>query len=328
MAFHEILFPTDISYGSEGGPGFSTTIVQTDSGAEERVARWGAARRRYNVAYGVKTHADLASLVAFYVARSGPAFGFRFKDFHDRTTTLTGLSTALGGVAPTFSDVVLGTGDGTITVFQLIKRYEGGPAPDVVRNLTKPVEGTVLVALNSVEQTEGPDFSVNTTTGRVTLTPAPGAGVVVSAGCNFDVPVRFGKEVDGVLAMNIENFGTGSSLDIPLIEIIDGGELKDDFYYAGAKEISLAADYSLAVGDGKVITFDVQSTGLDVILPDPVANNLPAGGAYWYIHNKTGGAGAFDIEYPAETPIAALSVGDTVTVVLSLQGGVKTWVVF
>ncbi len=38
MSFHDVRFPTDISYGSSGGPGFSTAIIEVDSGAEERIS--------------------------------------------------------------------------------------------------------------------------------------------------------------------------------------------------------------------------------------------------------------------------------------------------
>lgn len=97
MAFHEIRFPDDISYGSNGGPEFSTDIIITQGGFEQRNSNWANARAKYNVAHGVKTETQLAELIAFFRARKGRAHGFRFKDWTDYQIT----------------GQVIGTGNGT-----------------------------------------------------------------------------------------------------------------------------------------------------------------------------------------------------------------------
>ena len=126
MGFHEVSFPTDISYGSVGGPGFMTNIIELDSGAEQRIARWNQARHKYNVAYGVKSYEQLYNLIDFYIARRGVANGFRFKDFTDCTSVPgDGYATELGGTATTALDQLIGVGNGTTEHFQLQKRYGG-----------------------------------------------------------------------------------------------------------------------------------------------------------------------------------------------------------
>src|SRR4029453_17117387 len=82
---------------------------------------------------------------------------------------------------------LLGTGDGTQTEFQLLKHYPSGSVIEV-RTISKPVAGTVKVYLDGVEQLSG--WSVDTTTGLVTFSTAPAAGVEVTADFEFDVPVR------------------------------------------------------------------------------------------------------------------------------------------
>ncbi len=81
--FHEVQFPPDISYGASGGPGYSTTVVTTVSGHERRNANWAMARGRWNVAHGLKKREQVAELIAFFRARRGRAYGFRFKDWTD-----------------------------------------------------------------------------------------------------------------------------------------------------------------------------------------------------------------------------------------------------
>ena len=206
MAFHEVRFPDNISRGARGGPVRRTQIVELASGDEERNASWANSRRRYDVAYGIRRADDLASVVAFFEARNGRLHGFRFKDWGDHKSCLPS-----GTPSPT--DQSIGTGNGATTAFQLAKRYASG-SQTWVRTIAKPVAGSVAVALNSAPQASG--WSVDTTTGVITFTIAPGAGVAVTAGFEFDVPVRFDTDVLDV-TLDLERLGSITS--IPLLEI-------------------------------------------------------------------------------------------------------------
>jgi uncharacterized protein DUF2460 len=79
--FHEVRFPDNIAYGATGGPEFATTVVVTGAGHEQRNIDWAEARGRWDVASGLKTQAQLDELIAFFRARKGKAYGFRFKDW-------------------------------------------------------------------------------------------------------------------------------------------------------------------------------------------------------------------------------------------------------
>ena len=91
MAFHEVQFPDNISRGARGGPQRRTQIVELASGREERNASWSASRRRYDVSYGVRRADDLHAVVAFFEARLGRLYGFRFKDWARRLQILRAL---------------------------------------------------------------------------------------------------------------------------------------------------------------------------------------------------------------------------------------------
>ena len=198
MAFHEIRFPDDIAFGARGGPEFNTSVVVTGGGFEQRNVNWQAARRRYDVGHGVKSAAQFETLLAFYLARHGRAHGFRFKDHADFA----------------LPQQSIGSGDGAGTDFQLAKRYaSGGIVHD--RTIAKPVAGTVACWLDAAPQTEGVDFTVDSATGVVSFTVAPGAGVDVRAACEFDVPVRFDADL-----MAAENTAF-ESMSWPGIEILE-----------------------------------------------------------------------------------------------------------
>ena len=206
MAFHEVRFPDDISRGARGGPERRTQIVELASGDEERNASWANSRRRYDAAYGIRRADDLASVVAFFEARNGRLYGFRFKDWAD-------FKSCLPSQTPSAADQVIGTGDGTTTAFQLVKRYASG-SQTWTRSITKPVAGTVLVAIDGVMQASG--WSIDTTTGLITFDTAPVAGASITAGFEFDVPVRFDTDTLDV-TLDIERLGSITS--IPLIEV-------------------------------------------------------------------------------------------------------------
>ena len=206
MAFHEVRFPDDISRGARGGPERRTQVVELASGDEERNASWADSRRRYDAAYGIRRADDLAAVIAFFEARNGRLHGFRWKDWGDYRS---GLPSA--PVTPI--DQALGIGDGDTETFQLVKRYESG-AQAWVRRIVKPVAGTVRVALAGVEQLSG--WSVNMTTGIVTFATAPAAGVLVTAGFEFDVPVRFDTDRLDV-TWDLDRLGSIAS--IPLVEV-------------------------------------------------------------------------------------------------------------
>lgn len=206
MAFHEIRFPTAISFHSSGGPSRKTEIVTLGSGFEERNAVWANSRRRYDVGYGVKTLDDVHTVIAFFEARMARLYGFRLKDFSDYKSCSPG-----SDITPL--DQTIGTGDGAATAFQLAKTYASGSA-NWRRTIRKPVDNTVCIAFDGTEQLSG--FSVDTTTGIVTFASAPGAGVAITAGFEFDTPVRFDSDQ---LSINLADFAAGEIPSIPLVEI-------------------------------------------------------------------------------------------------------------
>ncbi len=207
MNFHEVTFPLAIAFQSTGGPVRRTEIVTLGSGHEERNAVWAGSRRRYDVGSGVRTLDDLAGVIAFFEARRGQLYGFRFKDFAD-------CKSCAPGAVPAAGDQVIGRGDGETAAFALKKHYSdlGGA---YVRTIAKPVPGSVQVAVDGVALAHA--WNVEAATGLVTFASPPAEGAVITAGFAFDTPVRFDTDA---LSINLASFAAGEMASIPLVEIL------------------------------------------------------------------------------------------------------------
>jgi len=208
MGFHEIRFPTDLSFGCVGGPERRTEIVTLANGFEERNTPWEHARRRYDAGLGMRSLDDLEQLIAFFEARRGQLYGFRWKDWLDCKSCPPSKAVA-------FDDQVIGSGDGTTQVFQLTKTYVSG-TQSYTRPIRKPVIGTVRIGVDGTALMAEIGFSVDTVTGLVTLSEAPVEGAVVTAGFEFDVPVRFDTDR---IQTSVESFRTGDVPSVPVVEL-------------------------------------------------------------------------------------------------------------
>lgn len=207
-SFHEILFPLDIALGARGGPERRTDIVTLGSGRESRNARWRNARRRWEAGYGVKSDSDLAAIVAFFEERRGRLYGFRWRDRLDHCS-------APPGAAPGPADQTIATGDGATKTFQLTKTYGAAFAP-YARKIDKPVAGSLRIAVAGAELAAAA-FTLDATTGLVTLASAPAQGASVTAGFLFDTPARFDTDY---LDIDHSGFAAGEIPRIPVIEIM------------------------------------------------------------------------------------------------------------
>lgn len=205
QAFDDVLFPLSIGREASVIPAFSTQTVESLSGHERRSSDWADARLRFDAGPGVRSEADLVTLVEFFRARRGAARGFRFTDPFDNQS-------APMGQAVSAIDQSLGTGDGVASQFALAKYYGGG-ADAQRRPITRPVAGTIRVAVDGIEQMSGWQHLGG---GVIAFDAAPADGTVLTAGFRFDVPVRFAEDA---LEVSRATFAAGEAPSVPLLEI-------------------------------------------------------------------------------------------------------------
>jgi uncharacterized protein (TIGR02217 family) len=208
MNFHEVRFPASLSFGSVGGPERRTDVVTLANGFEERNTPWAHSRRRYDAGLGMRSLDDVETLIAFFEARRGQMYGFRWKDWSDFKSGRASADTAFG-------DQVIAVGDGHSTVFPLIKTYRSG-AFSYARPITKPVAGSVRIGIEQDEMREAVDYQLDETTGLVTFVHPPAETMEITAGFEFDVPVRF--DTDRILT-SVASFQAGDAPNVPVVEV-------------------------------------------------------------------------------------------------------------
>jgi uncharacterized protein (TIGR02217 family) len=190
--FHDVRFPDAVARGATGGPEYSTDVVSVASGYEQRNQNWDLARGRWDISTGIRSREQMAEVIAFFRARKGRAYGFRFKDWSDFQAEGEAL-------APT----------GSPLTWQLVKRYASGGSEEA-RVITKPVSGTVVVRVDGNIVSPAIDHL----TGRVTFDTEPVAQPY--ADFEFDVPARFDSDH---LSVTMRHFDSAIVPSIPLIEI-------------------------------------------------------------------------------------------------------------
>ncbi len=279
MASIEYRFPDRIAYRSAFGSGFNTGVVEADSGRRHRISRWSGGRRVYDVGTGLQDLDDLYTVHEIYQVVQGMETSFRFKDWLDFSTAANGRD------APSYLDQVIGTADGSQTVFQATKAYSltllgGAGTLTRTRTLNRLVPGTAKLGVDGVEQTSG--WTSNDSTGEITFTSAPSSGAV-TLGCEHDVLVMFGEAIDRKFQVNIEAFKEGRSPTIELVEDIEPVLTADEMYTGGASEQSFAADFQISPLMGRAIGIETTAPSVRAFLPDPSLFTL--GGPHFYLHN-------------------------------------------
>ncbi|WP_282059981.1 DUF2460 domain-containing protein [Roseobacter litoralis] len=208
MQFHDVRFPAKLSFGSVGGPERRTDVVAISNGFEERNAPWAHSRRRYDAGVGIRSLDDVDVMIAFFEARFGQLYAFRWKDWSDYRSCKPSLDI-------TAFDQNLGEGDGIQVDYQITKTYQSG-IHTYVRPISKPVIATLKVAVGSVEMQEAVDYVVDAATGVIRFTVPPQLGASVTAGFEFDVPVRFDTNS---IQTSVASFQAGEIPTVPIIEV-------------------------------------------------------------------------------------------------------------
>jgi uncharacterized protein (TIGR02217 family) len=255
---------------------------------------------------------DAYDLYKFYLAREGSLHSFRLKDPWDYSTAGYGRGT------PTATDQYIGQGDGLREAWQVRKTYTSG-STDIVRYITKPVDGTSLVALDAVPQGSG--WTVNANTGLLVFDGPVPNGLSITWGAEFDCEARFGVEADEAFHAAFDNYEL-ANLSIPIIEVIDEVAMDSNITFGGYKDHgSITDDISISLADGLLHVMDCDQSGHKLFLPDE--SNLPYG--HLFTLDNTAGSQSIAVRYNDDTAFYTLASGGTIEVYLAEVSSTATW---
>ena len=143
MTFDDIRFPRASRAAQRAGRNGAPKSWCSALVREERNSRWADSRRRYNAGFGVKSLDDIHAVVAFFEERRGRLHGFRWKDHADFKSCPP--RSRLRSIRPSGRrrrDTRVPTGQDLC-----------GGLRTYARTITKPVAGSVLVAVDGVART-------------------------------------------------------------------------------------------------------------------------------------------------------------------------------
>lgn len=313
MAFHDVTLPDEFQYGSQAGAGFSTIVQQTASGHEIRVARQAQAVHRLSLRSELQSASQAKTLKAFALARRGSLHSFKIKDWSDYTSNADGESAA------TALDQVIGSGTGTATTFQLVKRYEvSGPNP-YIRTITLPIAGTVIAAIDGITTTA---FTVSGT-GQIVFSSAPANGTVITAGFQFHVPVRFTLDVDRWTRLQADAFNVWSLPSLDVQEVLNEVEYPERWQHGGSKAWgNLTQSVRMAFNDGALHIMETSTASISAFLPVPT---YAGSGPNIFTIINTGGTQNITLRDDTGASVVAMAPGTTTRVALSRSGNTVTW---
>ena len=177
------VFPGCPKFGLTSEPGYDVSIIKLSSGRERRNRNWSRPLTRVTITVGPGPQRDgeVQELLEFWHAVGGTAIGFRYKDWSDYK------SCRVSDTVSSTDQPLVATGDSPET-YQLTKRYTAGAAIQD-REISKPVSGTILIADGGTLKAETTDYTIDYSTGLVSLLFSPSG--TLTWGGEFDIPVRF-----------------------------------------------------------------------------------------------------------------------------------------
>lgn len=214
MSFQDILFSPAISYGAVGGVEFSTTVVRSTSGYEQRNINWEMSGGQWDVAQTLKFQSELDDLIAFFRARRGKAYSFRFLDWTDYDIAAENCGSFDGTPGTTVQIQKTYTDDGGYTQIRTITKPVDVTDSDHTLDLADPSYTTMTVTIGGAPAVEGVDYSVDYSTGLISDLVGVVGAVVVS--CSFHAHARFDTDQ---MQITIEAYDLNTWGQIPIIEL-------------------------------------------------------------------------------------------------------------
>ncbi len=177
--YSDVIVPTALlAAGARGRQVRSNTRTEALNGRQTINVNWARTLRQYEFGFVPLDVALWQTVEGLFEVTEGGAFGMLLLDPKDQTAKIAdGFCTAVGA--------------GT---YQLQKKYtSAGSTRTKSRKITRPIATGFNIKSSGISLVQGSEYTLNTTTGVVTIAAAPAAGVLTWSG-SFYVPVHFASD--------------------------------------------------------------------------------------------------------------------------------------
>mgnify|MGYP003346537122 FL=1 len=187
-----------------------------------------------------------------------------------------------------------------------------------------PVAGTIVVAVAGTVTTA---YTITNPGGLITFSSAPGLGDIVTAGFEFDRPVRFNQS-DETMNMRLDRGYLANWAGISCLETLDEEELPERWYPGGSSGV-------LTVNQDVTMTFDVELwtvvnssvSTINAFLPPP--DRLPGGPRVFRFVSMSTSSGNIQIRDDAGNTVgSAITPGQSKSIALSRTGSNALWLIY
>ena len=177
--YADVILPNRIlAAGVRGRQVRNNARTLASNGAQQINVNWARTLRQYDLGIVPLSVADWQTLEGLFEVTEGGAFGFLMQDPKDASALIS------DGVAAGL----------TSTTFQLYKTYtSAGSTRTKSRKITRPVAAGFDIKVSGVSLVVTAQYTLNVTTGVVTIPSAPVVGTITWSG-GFYVPVHFASD--------------------------------------------------------------------------------------------------------------------------------------
>lgn len=175
----DVIVPDSVmAAGPRGKSIRNNTRVEAANGRQTISVNWARTLRQYEFGSVPLDLATWALIEGLFEVTEGGAYGMLLPDPKDQRADITqGVATLISG-----------------TTYQLHKRYtSAGSTRTKDRRITRPIAAGFDIKVSGTSLTVGTQYTLNTTTGVVTIPSGPAAANITWAG-RFYVPVHFASD--------------------------------------------------------------------------------------------------------------------------------------
>ena len=206
--FHDVRLQDIVNIRAGGSLEYSTQILTTASGFEHRNGRWAQPRRRYELHFGTRRIGELRAISRFFRARKGRLHGFLWRDQLDYRS-----HNRASGTQATDQPMRRLRADGRVWAFY--KGLRQAPTHPKFRRIFKPLAASVRLAHRG-QLISPAQYAVHAAEGVIVFAAAHARTEDVTAGFDFDVPVRFDADQ---LEIQLTSSAAGTCAPLALVEL-------------------------------------------------------------------------------------------------------------